>query len=212
MHELLVHHCKDFLSASVIEDISNYMDRVEQQSLRFVPWKTYNYKPSVHFSIAYAEDAIFLKFYVVESSIRAAVSKINGPVSEDSCVEFFISFDETGYYNLEFNCIGTALVGFGKDRNHRALIPESFVRNIRILSQISSMGHEISWQLTVVLPFTVFLFHPLKSLDGKSHRGNFFKCGDSLPQPHFLSWSDIEAPQPDFHLPCFFGKLDFTRG
>jgi hypothetical protein len=40
-------------------------------------------------------------------------------------------------------------------------------------------------------------------------RGNFYKCGDSLSVPHFLSWQPIDNPTPNFHLEKFFGELDF---
>lgn len=33
---------------------------------------------------------------------------------------------------------------------------------------------------------------------------NFYKCGDDLPAPYYLSWNKIIAPKPDFHYPDFF--------
>ena len=38
-------------------------------------------------------------------------------------------------------------------------------------------------------------------------KGNFYKCGDETPRPHFGAWSPIENPTPDFHRPEFFGDL-----
>jgi hypothetical protein len=38
---------------------------------------------------------------------------------------------------------------------------------------------------------------------------NFYKCGDELPTPHFLSWNPIEWKEPSFHRPEQFGKLIF---
>ena len=37
----------------------------------------------------------------------------------------------------------------------------------------------------------------------------FYKCGDKLQTPHFLSWNPIDLPKPDFHCPAFFGLLQF---
>jgi hypothetical protein len=48
-------------------------------------------------------------------------------------------------------------------------------------------------------------------LKGKTCRANFYKCGDDLPEPHFLSWNNIIADKPDFHLPQYFGTLTFER-
>ena len=46
------------------------------------------------------------------------------------------------------------------------------------------------------------------TLDGQKVRGNIYKCGDKLPVPHFISWSPISTPAPDFHCPRFFGEMD----
>ena len=47
------------------------------------------------------------------------------------------------------------------------------------------------------------------TLDGKEIKANFYKCGDELQTPHFLSWNPIQIEQPDFHRPDFFGTLEF---
>jgi hypothetical protein len=125
-------------------------------------------------------------------------------------VEFFVSFDDRGYYNLEFNCIGTALAGFGKEKGSRMRIDDNIIRKIKYGSHISNPHNEtVHWELTVGIPLETFVHHGLSSLSGKQYRANFYKCGDALPQPHFVAWSNIEAPQPDFHLPQFFGTLLF---
>ena len=51
--------------------------------------------------------------------------------------------------------------------------------------------------------------HGATLLDGRTMRANFYKCGDLLPRPHFLSWNAISLPRPDFHCPEFFGTLRF---
>ncbi len=51
--------------------------------------------------------------------------------------------------------------------------------------------------------------HAIDSLEGKRIPANFYKCGDKLRTPHFLSWNKIEIEKPDFHRPDFFGELHF---
>jgi hypothetical protein len=68
---------------------------------------------------------------------------------------------------------------------------------------------DIHWELTVAIPVDVFTHHEVSSLEGRKCEGNFYKCGDELEEPHFVSWTHIESPQPDFHLPQFFGSLIF---
>lgn len=193
-----------------LEDLSGDLYNFERHVIGHTPFPAYPYKPDVQFSIAHLNHCVLLKYEVSERHIRAVNNVINSAVWEDSCVEFFIGFDESGYYNFEFNCIGTALAGFGKDRVGREFLPEETVKSIKCRTIIKrSNDQDIEWQLTVMIPVEVFVHHRISSLHGRLCRGNFYKCGDRLPEPHFLSWSDIQSPEPNFHLPEFFGSIVF---
>lgn len=62
-----------------------------------------------------------LRFDVAERCTMARVTEDNGEVWTDSCVEFFIAPDDSGYYyNFECSCIGRLLLGFRKEREHPA--------------------------------------------------------------------------------------------
>lgn len=212
MKQLKVSFSDEIKYSQSIEEITGFLNQQEKHSLECVPWVAYPYQPDVQFAIAHSGDCIFLKYFVTEKHIRAAAGNINGAVWEDACVEFFISFDEKGYYNLEFNCIGTALAGFGKEKAGRVRIEDSIIRKIKYGSYISNAGEDqIHWELTVAIPLEVFAKHNLASLKGKEGRANFYKCGDALPEPHFVAWSNIEVPEPNFHLPQFFGALVFEQ-
>lgn len=210
MKQLNVQYCKEsgFLNAP---QMNVQLNSLERHIIGLAPWSSHPYKPEVSFSIAYNDDHIFLKYYVKEKAIRAKANNINGKVWEDTCVEFFISFDDFGYYNLEFNCIGAALAGFGEDRYDRQLISEDVVSNISTQSVIQKTNnHLIHWELALTIPLKVFVHHSLSTIRGMQCRANFYKCGDLLPEPHFLSWSQVHSDEPNFHLPQFFGTLNFT--
>ncbi len=145
-------------NVDAIESISSDLDTLEKHSLEFTPWFAFPYKPSVQFSIAHSANSILLKFYVEEKFIRAASGNINGRVWEDSCVEFFISFDGEAYYNIEFNCIGTALVGYGKNKTDRELLPEAIIKQIRFQSSIQNNVSLIKWELAVSIPLKLFFY------------------------------------------------------
>ncbi|MCD8071883.1 MAG: hypothetical protein LUE10_01625 [Alistipes sp.] len=152
-----------------------------------------------------------------EEYTLARVTENNGPVWTDSCVEFFISFDESGYYNFEMNPIGTTLLGFRKERENPTHAPDSAIDSI---GRIPGMGTEPfdelsggqQWQLTVRIPVSSFFMHQIDDLSGVNARANFYKCGDSLTVPHYLSWKPIENHKPDFHLEQFFGDITFEWG
>ena len=44
---------------------------------------------------------------------------------------------------------------------------------------------------------------------GVTWRANFYKCADLTSKPHWLTWSVVDKPEPDFHVPEFFGTLVF---
>jgi hypothetical protein len=210
--ELTVAFLENVDKSTPIELLSIFLDGHEKHLVGIVPWPDYEYKPDVHFAIAYSHDSFLLKYYVKEKAIKASYNQPNQPVHQDSCVEFFIGFsNELGYYNFGFNCIGTCSLGFGRGRENRELIPESLIRLIKSqarLTQETNNGHsDINWELTLMIPLEVFCHHSFASLKGQLCHANFYKCGDKLPEPHFLTWHNIECDDPDFHRPEFFGEI-----
>ena len=174
----------------------------------------YPYAPQVTFAAAHNGECLFLSFDVHEACTAALVTEDNGPVWTDSAVECFLSFDESGYYNFEFSCIGKALLGFRKTKPDARHADAAVMRTIL---RHSSLGEtcfaerrgDNHWQLQVAIPVTAFLAHRLTSLDGLRARMNVYKCGDNLSQPHFLSWQPIHTDKPNFHVPQFFGEVEF---
>jgi hypothetical protein len=152
---------------------------------------------------------------VEEPQVRAVNTEFNSPVWEDSCVEFFLAFDEDdGYYNFEINAIGTVLGAFGKDRHLRLPLPDSFLERIETAPSlgrkpIESLDEQTTWEMQLVIPMETFHFSTLKTLSGVDALANFYKCGDKLKHPHFLSWKPVLTSTPDFHTPRFFGQLSF---
>jgi hypothetical protein len=197
-----------------LDEISKKLDHIQQNLISNAPWEAYPYKPHIAFSMAHGEQGVFLKFYVEEKHLRAVNSEPNQPVYEDSCVEFFISFeDEAEYYNFEFNCAGTCLLGFGEGRDGRELIPPEIIKKITYQSTLrpaSNANANVGWELTLAIPFSAFQYHEINSMSDKKCRANFYKCGDKLPEPHFLAWNNIQSDRPNFHLPEFFGRLAFN--
>lgn len=197
---------------SAIEMVSLTMDSLEKHSIDQQPWKEYPYKPKVYFSIGHSGNCLFLKYYVSESTVRASYTRPNDPVFKDSCVEFFIALDsESEYYNFEFNAIGTCKLNFGTNRKNRKLVSEEAISDIRFVTNIKNNSEDgnISWQIMIVIPVSTFTEHNMTSFHEYKGRANFYKCGDELPVPHFLSWNNVIAHSPDFHVPESFGEIYF---
>jgi len=214
MKQLEVLYLENVTYNTSLNEVSDLMDLLDKQPIANTPWPEYNYKPKAEFSIAYGKNCILLKFFVTEKAIRAVNVKTNDNVYEDTCVEFFIAFGkEKNYYNLEFNCIGTCLAGFGEGKESRTLLSEGIIKKIKANPQLQHPGtqksKDIYWDLTLIIPLDVFCFHQQLDLKEETARVNFYKCGDLLPDPHFLAWSNIKSDLPNFHLPEFFGKCVF---
>ena len=207
----------DFKSAYPgLDEISVMMDKQDQRLLiDTINWEEYNYKPEVKVSIAYSDLEIFLKYYIKENYFKAEKTETNQKVCEDSCVEFFVSPEDDGiYYNIEFNGIGTCLLGTGTDRENSIRANPEIISKIRRMTSagtkpVKEKEGEFEWTITVAIPFDLFFHHKVKVLKGKTFRANFYKCGDKLKVPHYVTWNPVGTENPDYHQPDYFGLLKF---
>ena len=184
-------------------------DRVPSHLVACVNWEEYPYAPEVTFRIAHSDDALAVMFEVEEDHLRAVAMSAEENVWEDSCVEFFVENPAgEGYFNFEVNCIGTMLAAKRISRTEANLFNAEQMDKIRCFGSlakapIDSRGAGQKWWMVEVIPFSLL---GLKSAP-KSLRCNFYKCGDKCDRPHFLSWSPIDKPEPNFHCPEFFGEV-----
>jgi hypothetical protein len=194
-----------------IAEISRLLDLMRQNPISFAPWAGAGQQPRASFVMAHGREAIHLKYYIKEPTIKAEYLNFNDPVFEDSCVEFFIAFDgDSNYYNLEFNCVGNCRGQYGETKTHREFLPSNLLKTIQHQTRINGRGSsQIEWELTLSIPLSVFRHHPTLSLASCRAKGNFYKCGDGLPEPHYLCWNNINSSYPEFHLKDFFNEITF---
>lgn len=188
---------------------------LELEGARFqvdqVNWPSeYPYAPFCAGRLARTEDALIVDFRVSGLDLRALNTDDNGTQWEDSCVEaFFENPDGSEYYNFEINPLGKVLAACGASRNDRVKRPGEEMQEILRTAQFEGPqeydGGIWNWRVTVVIPFRLLGADP-DNLPEKI-RANFYKCGDLTAHPHFVSWSPIGTPAPDFHRPEFFGEL-----
>jgi hypothetical protein len=200
-----------------LDEISEKLDSLNFRiPIEVINWKRFDYRPDVKFSMAYTDNEILLKYFVTEHWFKAEMTESNQEVYEDSCVEFFFSPSDDGiYYNLEFNGIGTCLMGSGKGRENRRRDDPEIISRIRRKTSVgeesvSEKSGEFFWTITLGIPLNVFFHHSLKVLRGRTFRANFYKCGDKLSVPHYVTWNPVVAENPDFHRPEYFGLLKFV--
>lgn len=176
------------------------------------------YHPNVSFKIGHTGNILIIHFFVEEKYTMAQVNKDNGESWTDSCLEIFIKPDRSSYYyNLEFTCIGKLLMSIRKERHSCINAPVDILNSIK---RVSSLGEDTfdekignnTWDLLVSIPITSLFKHNFSSWDEIINcTMNFYKCGDNLSEKHYLSWQPISTSKPDFHLPQYFGKIEFEN-
>ncbi|KHJ36735.1 hypothetical protein PBAC_30890 [Pedobacter glucosidilyticus] len=193
--------------------IAKQLNTLKPHKLINSSWASFKTDTESSFYIAHLQDTLLLKFKVSETYFKASTRKINDDVHLDNGVECFISFfNDENYYNLEFNCLGSLKVGYGEGRFNRELLPEQILKSIKTYTtlQHDKTLNQFNWEILISVPIDVFMFSNLKTLKGLSAKANFYKCGDDLPKPDYLSWTFMDTLEPDFHQPNFFGDVFFS--
>jgi len=166
------------------------------------------YKPSVKLMLAHTSESILVRFDVCEDNAKAVTTESNGPVWEDSCVEFFVKVPgDTHYFNFETNCIGVGLAARRTGRSDASHFSEEQMsriihRSSLPLQPIDQHG-DCKWSIELEVPFSSLGIEACPEY----LEANFYKCGDKTEKTHFLSWNPVLTPTPDFHRPEYFGRL-----
>jgi hypothetical protein len=179
-----------------------------------------DHRPNVLAKLAWDDDALNIIFRVEDRYVRAVAKKYQDPVCLDSCVEFFFTPGSNlgfSYFNIEINCGGTTLFWWhpeGKKAIPVAAKDGDKVEVGHTLSKIvdPEIGEPTTWTLEYRLPFAVvqkYCSDASRPAPDVIWKANFYKCADATSHPHWLTWSFVDHPTPQFHLPRYFGTLTF---
>lgn len=193
---------------------------VKELTISSWPWHDYSKYPTPEVSAKcfYSDNGIYVLFSVKERFVLAKHTKYQESVWQDSCIEFFVAPTETGYFNFEINCIGTLLLHWNDLGGNHLEIPLDHIKNLKIRSSLGCKAIETpapcpmeGYAVECFIPFSVFrkFTHAKAPATNTCWQANFYKCGDSTPEPAWGSWSPIDQPQPSFHHPECFGELIF---
>ena len=159
--------------------------------------------------LCYDKEAIYVRLCARETDIRAEEKGQTALPYLDSCLEFFFcpEIGNDTYFNIEMNPNCAMYLGIGTNSYDliRLLLPEG--GNFDAKAARTSDGWEISYRIPV--SFVQRFFPEFSVYPGKKMRGNFYKCGDEMPQKHYLSWNPIGTERPNFQTPQYFGELYF---
>ena len=161
--------------------------------------------PQTTFTLAHTDQMLYVRYEVKGELPLSTKTNDLELVNEDACVEIFIGDkDNTHYWNFEFNPAGVCNASHRKERK------VDVVRlNSEQLASIQRYGQQLCaahWTLLIGIPLSLI---ELDLTQEHSRRANLYKCGDKTPMKHYASWNPIEAEAPAFHLPEYFGEIQF---
>jgi hypothetical protein len=176
--------------------------------------------PRTQAKLLYDDENIYVFFKVEDQYIRAVADRTHGSICQDSCVEFFFTPSEDlskGYFNLEINCGGTILLHYGNDimaeRKPLEIAECEMIETFHSLPKIidPEITEPTTWVLQYRLPVNILSNYCSidKPASGVKWRANLYKCADGTSHPHWLTWSFVDNPTPRFHLPKYFGSIEF---
>ena len=194
--------------------LDNWSD-IPAASIDVRPWADGGFLPPSEAKVAFDGHEFHVFFKAWEKNIRVVTHQSNGPVWEDSCVEFFFNPApalDSRYLNFEINAEGIMLLGLGAGRDNRKQLdfdPKTFEIKAQVPLHGSAEWRGASFTVSFVIPvsFLETIYGSLDFQTGAVLAGNFQKCGDKTANPHFGCWNPIEIPVPDFHRPEWFGTI-----
>ena len=202
--------------------ISTAWSEAEKLSIDNYPWFKAGRKQATTVRMLYDERAVYVQFLCEDKHIYADHAEVNSAVCIDSCVEFFAQpapqVDQR-YFNLEINCCGNFLLGWGKnikDISGNFVDPELSRKYLNISASVPGPRKQESpeddgWWVAVEIPFELLSKLSGRKIEPTSDtiwRANFYRCGGKT-DPQYACWNWVDTPRPDYHRPEFFGELAF---
>lgn len=189
-------------------------DHGERLSVDSLNWPVeFPYRPLTVVTAAHSGKFIYIDFFVRCNYLRAVNSDDNTPVSEDSCVEFYVApvSGDGGYFCFEVNCIGAVNAYRRGGKGDDGSVNESLSQLVKRYASVGprpfcEVEGSFTWNVVMAVPLEVLGVRYQPGSPVVMH-GNFNKCASATSQPHYLSWSPVKSPAPDFHHPEYFGEL-----
>lgn len=172
------------------------------------------FHPETDVKMLYDSGSLYVIFRVSDRFVRSITTETGGPVWKDAAVEFFFCPDTTKpdrYFNLEINCGGTALLGYSSARPAKEDILSIPIAHSLPTVVDPEIAGPVVWTIEYRLSLNLLAKYSgiTKPAKGVSWKANFCKIAENNTNPHHMTWSPINDPHPNFHMPLYFGRLQF---
>ena len=200
--------------------------RLEESAWRKAPtagpfhfnWWTKGEKEQTDARLLWDDDNLYVSWYCHDRHISASVTERHGPVSNDDCVEIFLSPNPANvrnYYTFEINVIGTMLNRCKTDwwTGPPTWEPEGVRYRTSLFSSVpkrETPGDD-HWTVELAIPFRNFVRDAahVPPKPGDTWHLNMYRTG-GVTNRQGSSWSPIPPPSHTFHTPEAFGRVRFV--
>lgn len=189
--------------------LSDDLSKSELAEIECNNWN-YPYAPKTTACMVYDKDkGLVVRMTCYESEPLTRYTENYDPVYTDSCMEFFVNLfpsKNSDYINLETNSNGAFIFSYGPGRGEcrKHILP-----SLGISPSVRITKKSDSWTADIVIGNDALraVYGDFEISSGHEFIGNFYKCAEDGDKPHYVSWSPISTPKPDFHCPSFFGRF-----
>lgn len=179
-----------------------------------------SFVPTVEAKMGYDQSNVYVIFQVKDKFVQSRILDYNGSVSTESCVEFFFAPDEgrpLSYFNLEINAGGTPLIFYiTKPMSEVQRLKKEEIELIEIAHSMPrvvfpEIQEPVTWTIECRIPFSLLERYTPVTRPGKGRqwKANFYKTGSRTSNPNYMTWALVDFPRPNFHLPQYFGTIQF---
>lgn len=211
-----IHVPKIVPASNDANELEKVFATIKEEVIDCCNWpEDFPYTPAVNVKVFHNGENLYIKFSVTENDIQANVAEDQGATWTDPCVEFFVSpHGNMDYYNFECTCTGKLLLAWHPAGEPKESAPMNVIDSVKRFPSLGTQCFalregEHTWSVIEIIPAAALFRSSIEKWDGKKMTANFYKCGDLLPTPHFISWAPIEWKEPSFHRPEFFGEMIF---
>lgn len=193
-------------------DEKSEIEHCQKFSMHHYMWNS-TQNPNMYGWMAYLKDrGLYVKMVCEEKDPKRVFKQHRDRVYEDSAVEVFLAFTEENeeltndcmYLNFEFNANGAMYAKYGKGRKNRQFLSDEECQMVEIKSAV----YEEQWELELLIS-ELFLEQVCdweKMKAGKKFYCNFYKISENKEIEHYGSYTLIDSPTPNFHLPVCFAE------
>jgi len=154
---------------------------------------------------------IYARLWSFEENPRCVCANRDEPVYQDSCLELFLQPmpENPAYINFEMNCMGVYLAQYGEKRDKRVFLKDFCTLEPRIACFELTENGKTAWGVEIFISedFISEIYGIDFTLSPGEMKGNFYKCGDKTPTPHYAAFFPAGSAALGFHNPACFGKI-----